>query len=163
MKLFDSSTLIAILGEISEPQILHNLVSLGYKLYAPARVVLEVSDNPEKTHLVNLIHINKIEQLPLVDDVEISIFRNRYPRLGVGEVELIIIAKKWSALNKKFCCIIDDAIARRTAEEYGLKCKGTIGILQKLNEKGLIETSTLKLYYKKLKENGFRYNFNGLA
>lgn len=162
MKIFDSGPLIAILGDISSPELIEELISLGYKIYAPLMVISEITYDPGKTNLNTLLQAGKVEKLELVDNVSISNFRNRYPNLGLGESELILSAQLWYSEQKIFCCIIDDRVARRTAESFGLKCKGTIGILQKLNKEKKISDNKLHECYKKLEDSGFRYDFKCL-
>jgi len=163
MKLFDTSPLIAILGNLASPGILKQLVSLGYKLYIPTRVLSEVTGEPENGNFKAVVASNIVTRLDEVAEGEIARFRNRYPGLGKGESELIIIACKWQKEQKKFCCIIDDANARKIAEKQGLKCKGTIGLLQKLKATNLISQKELDDHYKKLEAAGFRYTFKNLG
>lgn len=162
MKLFDSSPLIAILGNISSLELMEGLISLGYKLYAPSKVILEITNDPEKENLKYLLTSKKVEELNFIEDDAISAFRNRYPNLGRGESELILTAQTWKSEQKTFCCIIDDQLARKTAEGFGLKCKGTIGLLQKLNKEGIIIDAQLQAYYSRLEECEFRYDFKSL-
>lgn len=162
MKMFDSSPLIAILGNLDKQELLVHFISLGYSLCAPKRVVEEVSNTPEKQNLQSMIKKNELTQLEPLSDEEIQTFRDRFPRLGKGESELILLAQKWLKENKKFCCIIDDSIARKTAEKFGLKCTGTIGLIQKLNGKGFIDKDNMAIYLGKLEEKGFRYNFKSI-
>ena len=159
MKIFDSGPLIAILGNLANPEILEFFIALGHTLYVPDKVLEEVSNNIEKQNLQNMIEKKQVTKLKPFLDLDIQKFRDRYPRLGKGESELILISQEWRKENKIFCCIIDDAVARKTAERFGLKCKGTIGLLHKLNGRGFIDENKLNYYLKKLEECGFRYKF----
>ena len=159
MKIFDSSPLIAILGELNQPIILEQTISLGYSLYAPFAVVNEISKNPSRENLSRMIGKKQITKLKQIDGGEMQSFRNRYYKLGLGESEVILTANKWQAMNKKFCCIIDDQVARKVCEDFNFKCKGTIGILKKLNEQGLLTSQEMEMLFKKLEEAGFRYKF----
>lgn len=102
---------------------------------------------------------NQITKLEPVSEEEMRDFRNRFYRLGLGESELILIAKKWQIQNKSFCCIIDDNVARKVSEGFNLKCKGTIAILRKLKEKGIVSSQEIEMLFKTLEEAGFRYKF----
>ena len=134
-------------------------ISLGYSLYVPFTVVEEVTSSPEKENLQNMINDKQITKLEPLSEEEIQIFRNRFYRLGRGESELILIAQQWQIKNKTFCCIIDDNIARKVGENFNLKCKGTIGILRKLKEQGLVSNQDIEVLFKRLEECGFRYKF----
>jgi len=159
MKVFDSSSLIAILGNLENPELLVYFITVGYSLYVPNKVIEEVSNSPERQNLQKMLDKKEITKLKPMLEEDIQKFRDRYPRLGKGESELILLAQEWERDNKKFCCIIDDAVARKTAEKMGLKCNGTIGLLYKLNGKGFIDKNKLNACFKKLEECGFRYNF----
>ena len=159
MKIFDSSPLIAILGELNQPKLLEHTISLGYSLYAPFAVVNEISKNPTKENLLKMINNKQITNLEPVNKEEMQNFRNRFYRLGLGESELILVAQKWKAENKNFCCIIDDQVARKISESLNLKCKGTIAILKKLSEQGLISLQEVEIMFKTLDKSGFRYKF----
>lgn len=157
MKAFDSSPIIAILGNIANPKLLVYFVSLGYPLYIPKKVVGEITKEPSKGNLQSLLRNKDITQLEPISEEEIKRFRDRFPKLGKGESELILWGLRWKEENKTFCCIIDDSMARKTAERFGLRCNGTIGILNKLNDKGLIDGEELNEYFKILEAYGFRY------
>ena len=159
MKIFDSSPRIAILGELNQPKLLEHTISLGYSLFVPVTVVGEVTKSPEKENLLKMIMNKQITKLEPVSEEEMQRFRNRFYRLGQGESELILVAQKWIAENKNFCCIIDDQIARKISESFNLKCKGTIAILKKLNEQGLVSQQEIEILFKTLEEAGFRYKF----
>src|SRR3989344_3130349 len=158
MKLFDSSPVIAILGNLNDVSIINKLIKLGYSLYVPDGVVKEILNEPEKGNLMSLLG-HKIINLNDLDEQSIQKFRDRYPQLGKGEVEVILFGQIFLGENKKFYCIIDDQIARKCAEQKGLKCTGTIGLLLKLNEKGVIGKEELNENFKTLENKGFRHNF----
>jgi len=56
-------------------------------------------------------------------------------KLHDGEVEVMILAQEYEGDH---LVIIDDGPARRTADYLGLTLTGTIGVLIKAKEKGLI-------------------------
>ena len=79
-----------------------------------------------------------------VKDVKI-----RLPRLGLGESSAIFLA-----LTKGKIIVLDDKRARKLARELGLEVIGTISILRKLYEKGVL-TETPSTIYRNLIELGF--------
>jgi predicted nucleic acid-binding protein len=160
MKLFDSSPLIAILGNLNDPEIIRTLIKLRYTLHAPHEVVEEVTHSPEKEHVQQMITNSSLCKLAPCNQDEIQAFRNRFFQLGKGETEVILWGSAWQKEHKKFCCIIDDNRARKIAEQHGLRCTGTIGLLIKLKEKNFISEDEFKEKIDKLKEYGFRYDFN---
>lgn len=72
--------------------------------------------------------------------------------MDYGESESVILYKE---LNADFL-LIDDKKGRRIAENFGIKCIGTLGILSVAKDKGLIEN--LRPLFKKLIENNRYYS-----
>jgi len=68
--------------------------------------------------------------------------------LGKGEAEVIALANQ-----KGLTVVIDDAKARKMAENMGLKLTGTIGVLMRAEKEGLVVSAHDKV--KELKEKGF--------
>jgi len=159
MKVLDSSPLIAFLGQLNNPKLLSEFVQLGYTLIVPQSVYDEVKGEPERKNMEDMLADGLLRRLDRFSEEELADFRNRYPRLGRGESELILWGVRFNEQKKKCCCIIDDAVARRTAEELGLKCKGTIGLLIKLRDAGVINEMTTQEHFKRLRACGFRYKF----
>ena len=58
--------------------------------------------------------------------------------LHKGEVEVMILAEELNA----DICIIDDKLAREYAKHLGLTLTGTLGLLVKAKERGLLESVT---------------------
>lgn len=52
--------------------------------------------------------------------------------------------------------MLDDRIARSKAKSMGLKVVGTIGLLRRAYDKGLIDKNKLIQALKQLREHGFR-------
>lgn len=79
---------------------------------------------------------------------KIKSVKNYFPLSGIdkGETEAIILYKE---LNADFL-LIDDKRARQTAESIEINCIGTLAILYKAKEKGLI--SELRPIFHKFKE-----------
>lgn len=69
--------------------------------------------------------------------------------LGQGESEVIALAYESGAIT----LVIDDLTARKTAETLKLKVTGTIGVLLKAQEMGLIKSAYQKAV--ELKNKGF--------
>jgi predicted nucleic acid-binding protein len=74
------------------------------------------------------------------------------PRLGRGETEVIQLALASNA--EDVIVILDDALARRATEEFGLKLTGTLGIILDAKRAGLI--SAVAPFLDRLEALGFR-------
>ena len=73
-------------------------------------------------------------------------------RLGKGESEAIALSIE---LQTDYT-ILDDSAARREAMRLGLKVKGTLSVIKKLNSEGKIIIENLDDLYQKLIEVKFR-------
>ncbi|NEQ19840.1 MAG: hypothetical protein F6K28_10605 [Microcoleus sp. SIO2G3] len=73
-------------------------------------------------------------------------------RIGKGESEAIALSIK---LQTDYT-ILDDSAARREAMRLGLKVKGTLAVIKKLNFEGKIIIENLDDLYQKLIEVKFR-------
>jgi len=68
-----------------------------------------------------------------------------FPQLGLGESSAILVA-----LNKGKVVVLDDKKARKLVRELGLNVIGTLAILQKLYELGLLKMTKEELYIRLL-------------
>ena len=89
-----------------------------------------------------------IENQKVKNELAVRAFRIN---LGFGESEVIALANEYQA----DFIILDDWKARQTAEELELPVIGTIAILQKAVEKGIIEN--LPTVLENLRNAGFRF------
>lgn len=70
--------------------------------------------------------------------------------LGAGETAVLT----WAAAQPGWTVILDDAAARKCARSFGLRCKGTLGIVILAHQRGLIPSATTLL--RAMVANGFR-------
>lgn len=120
------------------------------KLYIPAAVWAELS---------SINNIPELTDLKFFFDGrvrEINKTNNLLPFVNLGESEAMILYKE---LGADFL-IIDDLKARQIAEELGINCVGTLGVLFKAKEKGHIKE--LKPLFIKLIENKRYFSKNVL-
>lgn len=71
--------------------------------------------------------------------------------LGLGEAEAIALAIEHNCI-----VLLDDRIAGSKAKSMGLKVTGTIGLLRKAYDKGLVDKNKLVQALRQLREHGFR-------
>ncbi len=76
--------------------------------------------------------------------------------LGRGEAEAIVLGIELSA---DYVCI-DEKLARRKAEQLGVKVKGTLGILWEALKRGLISSEEFRKSIDALEDFGFRIEKN---
>ena len=156
MKIFDSTCIIAFLGELQEPDLLVSFIQDGYRLIIPICVYQEIIENPAKNSLEHLLKTKKFFTSIEVEAKELEIFQAANPKLGKGECETMLLGMKAKHTEKRYCCILDDRLARERAEKIGLKITGTIGLLQRLVKKERISLDIYNDHIRRLIAAGFR-------
>ena len=156
MKILDSSVIIAFYSELKQPDLLHEWTKLGHDLYIPDGVKNEIVEKSTKKILKTNIDKGLIIELTNIKKKSLEEFKNRYPFLGAGEIEVLIWARTYKERNICSYCILDDKKARNVAERLDLNFTGCIGLIQKLVDKNVISSDEKKSLYKKLRSSGFR-------
>ncbi len=143
-KVVVNSTPLIILASIDKLEILKKLYG---RVFIPNGVLNEISVKGD-------LKLGK-EQIRKYDFIKVKEIRNQQTKkffrtsLHIGEVEVMILYDEIQAN----LCVIDDLLARKYAEHLGLIVTGTLGILLKAKQKGII--SPLKPLLDKLIKNGF--------
>ena len=156
MKILDSSPVIAFYTELDEPEILHKFTELGYELKIPRSVLKEIENGRTSDPLKSNIANGNIEILASLPEEDIFHFKNRYPYLGYGEIEVILWWLKLESSIDKNYCIIDDKKARLIAEKYNVVFTGTIGLIELLLKKQAITKDKRDELINKLSSSRFR-------
>jgi len=144
---FNTSPLIFL----SRLEMLDIFLSQMEEFYAPKAVVDEIFAKEDDTSqaISEIFH----QQMILSQTIQLSLFANRLSqRLGKGESEAITLALELEADY----IILDDFAARREAIRLGLKPKGTLAIIRKLQADERITISNLDEFYQRLMGVGFR-------
>ena len=128
-----NSTPIISLDSIGRLDLLAKLYS---KIYIPYAVYEEVCvDGDEKININSLLAYSNFSIERVSNDAAKKYFATS---LHKGEVETMILTTELEA----GLCIIDDHVARNYAKFLGMKVTGTLGVLVKGKESGLIEKVT---------------------
>lgn len=140
-KIISNTTPILSLLKIGK---LHLLKELYGNIIVPMAVFQEIERGKEKPYYQNLT---------LLDWIDIQGIKNHDARayfidLDEGEAEVLILAKEQNAE----LVIMDEILGRRYAQQLEFNLTGTIGILLKAKEKGLIKS--LKALLTELTEKG---------
>lgn len=117
----DTSCLIVL----DKAGLLSILCKVYKNIYLPKSVIGEFGENP----LLDCMHVVKVNSSLL------GIFTDEL-NLGRGEAETIAYAYEQGIM-----AVIDDARARKVAEKLSIKLTGTLGILIKAQQRGIIESS----------------------
>lgn len=142
-KVIVNSTPLIVLCGIGRLDILQKLY---HEIFIPTAVYQEVTAVEDSACMQiktagEWIHVEQIQ-----DHAEKKMYK---AKLHAGEVEVMILAQE----QKADLVIIDDNAAKKTAKYLGLTVTGTLGVLLKAKQKGVIE----KIYplLLEIKRNGF--------
>jgi predicted nucleic acid-binding protein len=160
MKILDSTALIAVCANLNRPELITDFISEGYKIVVCDHVVNEIVKEPAKGLLAKLIKEGKANVSSEVSTKELEEFRAVHPQLGLGECSVILLGLKQKQTGQNYCCILDDGVARKKAQQLELKFTGTIGMLQKLVSKNKLTEAAYDDIIYKLKQSGFRFDMN---
>jgi predicted nucleic acid-binding protein len=154
----DASAIIAFYSEICKPQILHELTEKGHVLIVPTAVVTEISKGRKSTWstLEKAIEEKKITVETDFSQTELQLVRNRYPNLHDGEIQVLIVGIKLKKKAAEYKCIIDESPARKIAKRNQIAITGTYGLLDVLNDLGVIEERQKENFLNKLEHSKFR-------
>ncbi len=130
---------IIVLGKLG---LLEKALSLLGEVEVPRGVLEEVERKRDEVY-------QELTRLIAEGRIRVEGVRKRLPRLGLGESSAILLA-----LMKNKIIVIDDKRARRLARELGLEVIGTLSILKKLHEEGVL-VETPNTIYRRLIEIGF--------
>lgn len=123
-----NSTPLLSLGNIGKLDILHLMYNKIVIPEAVKKEVLEKRDLASQSILVS----DWIDVETISNPADYEMYRSR---LHAGEVEVMILAQQNPRAD---LVILDDMAARKTAEYLGLKLTGTIGVLIKAKQIGII-------------------------
>lgn len=141
----DSSCLIC-LSRIGKLEVLHELFG---EIIIPEAVYYEVVVSGEgRIGAEEVKKANWIKKQKVQNELAVRAFK---VNLGAGESEAIALASE----SKADFLILDDFKARQTAEELSLEVIGTVAVLQKAEEKGIIDN--LKSVLQDLRNVGFYF------
>lgn len=128
-KVISDTTPILSLLKINK---LYLLKELYGQIIVPYAVFREIENGKQKPCYQNLKHTEWIKFEYLKNPTSLDLFID----LDAGEAEVLILAKEINA----DLVILDEILGRRYAKQLGLNMTGTIGILLKSKEIGLIKS-----------------------
>ncbi len=162
MKILDASVIIGLFLESDGAIIIEEWAKTKHKLIVPNGVFLELSDKKEGepySSFVKCLKSKKILIFRELKEKESEYLKKRYPYLGLGEIEVIYWGSHKKS-NRSCYSVIDDLAARKAALNERIQITGTIGLVNRLVEKGCIEEKTRDKIFTELKRNGFRFPKN---
>jgi predicted nucleic acid-binding protein len=158
--ILDASVIIAFYSEMHEPQLLHALIDYGYQLVAPIAVVNEILKGRKPTWLVlkKALEEGKIKTVKEFSSSDILAFKAGYPNLDEGEIQVLILGRKLKRQGRLYMCVIDEGPATKIARRNNISRTGTLGLLDKLNDLGIIDEKKKEKLLSMLEHSKFRLN-----
>lgn len=161
MKLLDSSCIILFLDLIPQFKCIDLLYGSGEKLGTTFSVKKEYEIKVKRMHdpnfpdLKEYLEDKKIE-LILNDchTIEEEI-RGKWPWLGDGEISIMALGCLFKNIVN-YICVLDDKKARKAAKELGLNITGSIGLLIKLKEMGILNETERKQIINAINQSVFK-------
>lgn len=139
-----NSTPLLVLGNIGQLDVLHKMYG---EIIIPEAVFREITEKDDAASQAVRAADNWIKVEAVQNPSEYALYR---ARLHAGEVETMILAQQ---SPKADLIVLDDNAARKTAEFLGLTVTGTIGILLKAKQNGII--TQIKPLLNEIMQNGF--------
>lgn len=139
-----NSTPLLVLGNIGQLDVLHKMYG---EIIIPEAVFREVTEKEDAASQAVRAADNWIKVEAVQNPSEYALYR---ARLHAGEVETMILAQQ---SPKADLIVLDDNAARKTADFLGLTVTGTIGILLKAKQNGII--AQIKPLLNEIMQNGF--------
>jgi len=134
-KIFDTSSLVCILKEITYPGILDLCVRDGYELIIPQPVYEELRKNPESFAKFSALGTYTI--VP-VDPECCAKLKKRYSWMGDGEISVFCDGLSREQRGERYFCVLDDNRAKKKGRSLPLRTTGTVGLLKWQKQKGAI-------------------------
>ena len=129
LKTVSNTTPIISLLKLNKLQLLQKLYK---QLYIPTAVYHEIEAGKSKGYYIDLAKIDWINIVEIKDKQAVKYFLD----LDAGEAEAIVLATEL----KSDLIILDEKLGRFHAKHADLKVTGTMGVLIKAKEKGLINS-----------------------
>ncbi|MEE3350668.1 MAG: DUF3368 domain-containing protein [Candidatus Gastranaerophilaceae bacterium] len=139
-----NSTPLIALSNIGKLDLLRLLYS---EIYIPQAVYREVCEKNDTASKILNQSLNWIHIVPIEHPENYALYR---AKLHAGEIEVMILAQENLRAD---LLIIDDNAAKKTAKFLGLPVVGTMGVLVKAKQSGIIDEVAPLL--DTLKINGF--------
>jgi len=128
LKILDTEMLIGFFKDLDEPLIFSKLAKLGYKLKVPVRVYSELKGISFKK-CQECIKNKEMSIFNGISEKEIIKMKNRHPKLGNGELEVIAWGLYCKRNNIKYYCILNDKEAKNVAKECNISFSDTKSLL----------------------------------
>jgi len=128
MRVISNTTPLLALSSVDRLDLLKEIYQ---EVFIPGAVLQEIQHGGA----IKLIGLDKIQWIKVIPDI-ISEDSNLLFQLDAGELQVVLNGLKYNP----DLILIDDRVARNTAEYLGLRVKGTLGVLVEAKRNGLIKS-----------------------
>lgn len=131
MKILDSSPLILFMDKIDENSLIILSTEID-ELKLPESVYKEFINKGDSSVLDEFIKDGVLDIIGGISVQEEQQIKNKWPTLGIGEINVLAWAKRLEKNEIKFICVFDDSNARKACELMGFQLTGSVGLLKTL-------------------------------
>lgn len=157
MKVLDASSIILFSLELSKPELFSEIKNINGRLLIPEGVIEELKDNVTRSTLERLLTEGTLEKYnEIISNEEMQSIKNRFPHLGKGELEILVIHNHYTRKGQKIKCVIDDAKAYKAASVLGANLSRSISLIRLLKENNKITKQDLLKIAKIILDSSFR-------
>ncbi|MHA1593417.1 MAG: DUF3368 domain-containing protein [Candidatus Baldrarchaeia archaeon] len=114
--------------------LLEDAINIFGEVEVPRGVLEEIERRKDEVYV-------EVTRLIKEGKIRVEEVRKQLPRLGLGESSAILLA-----LMKEKIVVLDDKKARKLARDLGIEVIGTLSILKKLRDEGLLKETPNSLY-----------------
>lgn len=154
-KIPDATFIIALCSDVDGTYIFEDLLKSGCRIKVPLAVYGELKG---KTFEKAQPHFKKNELVVIKEKLpqDFVRFKERYPYLGNGDIEVILWGLEFQRKGLKYYCVTDDKIARKIGEKWGVRVTGTIGIIKYLVTESVLDKTKARELISTLDQSRFR-------
>ncbi len=153
--ILDASVIIGFMTEMDDGEYLYALTIAGFSLLTTEGVSIEIEKEPGKSRFAKAVS-EKWISIKQTSRSEFDRYKELYPMLDYGEVEVLLCGLDFKSHNQPFKCVIDEGAGRKVADKLGLEKTGTEGLLNQMNHLGIIDQTTKEKLLNKLNKSSFR-------
>jgi predicted nucleic acid-binding protein len=151
----DASVIIAFLTEMDDGPFLRSLTDLGIELLVTGGVVAEVKKEPGVSRLQKAISDGWIS-IEAISSSQFKDFKSKFPMLDYAEIEVLLVGLALKQSGEDYCCVLDEGPGRRIADALELEKTGTIGLLNMLSDRQIIDKNMKEKLLCRLGQSTFR-------
>lgn len=150
----DTSTLIGIIDELGQPDLIDSILKLGHTLAVPGHVKSELRSRESREWVERMASQGKIRIFAGSTAAEVRQLKKDFRGLDIGECDTLLLYKRVSPHVRSYC-ILDEKRARSVARKLGIPFTGLLGLLVLLKQRGIVGEREAGKIVEDLRDSGF--------